>query len=64
MANKYHLGCMICGKKEQFIDAKDIQVSKWRIMAWNVKTADPIVMCNKCEYQPVGITNVKTKTIS
>lgn len=42
--------CCECGKKDKFGDAKDVQFAKWRILAWNVKTAEPVVVCNECEY--------------
>jgi hypothetical protein len=42
--------CLVCGKKENFADIQDIAQSKWQIVGWNVKTADPKCVCNHCEY--------------
>lgn len=50
MAVKWTLECCECGKRESFGDAKDIIFAKWKIIAWDVKTADPKCVCDKCEY--------------
>lgn len=47
---KWKLECIVCGAKETFIDAKDIQFAKWQILAWSVERVEPIVTCPKCEY--------------
>lgn len=43
------LECAECGKKDSFGDVKDIQFVKWRIIAWNVATVQPIIRCPECE---------------
>ena len=58
---KWRLECLECGKKESFGDTHDISQSKWRILAWNVKTAEPMCVCEKCEYIPVSQPVKKTK---
>ena len=42
------LQCCECETKKKFVDAKDVTFQKWRIVAWNVSTANPIVACDKC----------------
>ena len=51
MAARWKLECMTCGKSESFMDSKDIAQAKWTILAWDVKTAEPKCVCEKCEYQ-------------
>lgn len=42
--------CNVCKKRDKFGDAKDIQFARWRIIAWNVKNGEPLVVCPECEY--------------
>ena len=48
MSKFLELQCCECETKKKFVDAKDVTFQKWRIVAWNVSTANPIVACNKC----------------
>lgn len=50
MPKRWTLECMECGKKENFVDVQDISHSHWKIIAWNVKENEPVLVCNKCEY--------------
>lgn len=50
MAIREEVECIECGKKETFADIKDITYSHWKILAWNVKTVQPVCVCDKCEY--------------
>jgi len=52
MANRWSVVCAICGTKNTFGDAKDVTYAKWKIIAWIVNTAEPKVVCDKCEYFP------------
>lgn len=49
-SSKWTLECAKCGEKNTFGDAKDVQFARWSILAWNMKTGEPVVICNKCEY--------------
>ena len=49
---KWHSKCQVCGKKESFDDTHDISHAKWKVIAWDVKTAEPACVCNECEYPP------------
>ena len=53
MARRYHIKCIECGKVGVFGDVKDIIQSKWKILAWNVKSGDPKALCDKCEYKSI-----------
>lgn len=50
MNKKFHLKCVVCNQSGIFEDEVDIRQSRWRIIAWDVKTADPKCVCNTCEY--------------
>lgn len=39
---------------ELFGDAKDIIYAKWKIIGWNMGANEPICLCDKCEYKPIG----------
>lgn len=54
MASRYHIKCMECNKSGTFADAKDVTQSKWKILAWDVKSGDPKAVCFDCEYTPMG----------
>ena len=58
MANNIKLLCEMCKKKESFHDIKDITVSSWTILAWDVESGIPLVTCPKCVY-PVNIIKKK-----
>lgn len=60
MTSKYHIKCIVCDKKENFDDEQDIRIHKWKIVGWNIKDCEPICLCDKCEYQPVGKPNEKS----
>jgi hypothetical protein len=61
MASHHKLKCVECGKNGSFSDAKDVTQSKWRILAWDVKSGDPKVICPDCEYLPMGEQTKKKK---
>jgi hypothetical protein len=63
LANQYKIKCLNCGKNGSFSDAKDVTQSKWRIMAWDVGSADPKAVCEKCEYHPSGEPPPKKKKV-
>ena len=48
----FNIECAECGKKESFGDAKDITFAHWTILAWMVKTGEPVCVCEKCDYDP------------
>jgi len=51
MANvRWTVICSECGKKESFGDAKDITFAHWQILAWNVKSGEPLCCCQNCDY--------------
>lgn len=54
MPKKDKIKCVQCGAVEFFEDEVDIRYSKWIILAWNVGTGDPVCLCSKCEWKPVG----------
>ena len=54
MAKQYTIKCVYCGKVEKFIDTKAITHAKWKILNWNIATNEPVCLCDKCEYKPVG----------
>ena len=42
--------CVECGKKESFVDSKDITHARWQIVAWIVESCEPRVVCNECDF--------------
>ncbi len=61
MATRYKVKCMVCTKNASFEDAKDVIQSRWRILGWDVGTADPKVVCPDCEYLPTEAPKKKKK---
>ena len=51
--------CMECGKKESFVDVKDISYAKWHIIRWIMATGEPGCVCKDCDYIPVETINKK-----
>lgn len=49
MATKWKLKCIYCNIEETFGDEKDVSMAKWEIIAWNVSTGLPIVICKNCK---------------
>ena len=47
---KLEIKCAMCDKTELFTDSKDVSMMKWKIIAWNVATSEPICTCTKCDY--------------
>ena len=60
MEQKWKIECVMCKRKESFGDAKDIIYAHWKILAWNIGSAEPICECDKCEYKPY-LVNGKIK---
>ena len=57
MAYQYKkLKCEVCNKVESFNDAKDITSNHWTILAWDVGTNTPRIVCSKCVYPVNKIT--------
>ena len=52
--NEYETKCFVCGKVEEFLDAKAIAQAYWTILCWDVASNTPTCVCNKCEYNPTG----------
>jgi len=50
MAKKWTIECVVCGKKENFGDDKDVVQSHWKILGWDVGNNIPKCVCDKCEY--------------
>jgi len=51
MAYQYKkLHCVMCDKTESFNDAKDITNNHWTILAWDVGSGLPRIVCSKCVY--------------
>ena len=48
MRSRYQLKCNQCNKSEEFEDEHSIRQAHWKVIAWNVKTGDPVVICNDC----------------
>ena len=48
--NKWIIVCDECGEKQTFEDAKAITYAHWTIIAWKVKSGDPLCLCPECEY--------------
>lgn len=53
MTKRLKIKCVECNKSELFEDEVDIRHAKWKILAWNVATGDPVCLCDKCEYKPI-----------
>lgn len=54
MTKRFKCKCVVCNKSEMFEDEVDIRHSKWKILAWNVATGEPICLCSECEWKPIG----------
>ena len=54
MIKRLKCKCIECNKSDTFEDDVDIRRTKWTILAWNVATGEPICLCDKCEWKPVG----------
>ena len=48
MSKFLELQCCECETKKKFVDAKDVTFQKWSIIAWNVSTSNPTIVCTKC----------------
>jgi len=48
MSKLLDLQCCECDTKKKFVDVRDIKFQNWRVIGWNVSTAQPIIACNKC----------------
>lgn len=59
MAKRWTIECLMCGKKERFADDKDIKQAHWKILGWDVGSAEPVCTCDKCEYVIPKITKSK-----
>jgi len=53
MTAKWKVKCLCCNKIDTFEDAKSITYARWRIIGWDVGTAEPKVSCPACDYFPV-----------
>ena len=45
---RWKIKCCYCSKENSFGDAHDVSQARWKIIAWDVKTAEPKVMCDTC----------------
>lgn len=46
----WKITCMECGKKETFVDSKDVTFHRWIILAWGVPSGEPKCVCDECDY--------------
>ncbi len=47
---KWTIKCSECGKQNEFNDSKDITYAHWQIISWNVRTGEPICVCDGCNF--------------
>ncbi|HQI45678.1 MAG TPA: hypothetical protein PLC59_06465 [Bacteroidales bacterium] len=47
---KWIVTCDECGKKSSFYDQKDLEYSRWTVIAWKLPSGDPRCVCDQCEY--------------
>jgi hypothetical protein len=55
----WKLECSKCGKKNLFVDAKEITFVGWKIIAWSVTMGEPIVICKDCKSKNSNKTGKK-----
>lgn len=46
---QWNIECSNCKKTDKFEDSRAIEMSKWIILAWDIKSGYPVCLCDKCK---------------